>query len=292
MLERLDPARFDRISVLTRSELRLPEHLASSDRVQQIRSSLDRPERYAGTFGPATAILHLAARTGRATPAEYEHDNVEGTRVLVDAAESEGTAGLLNVSSIAVKFPEGVYYPYADSKRAAEAIVAAMRQPWVTVRPTMVLGQGSPIWKKLRRLAGGPFPVVPGEPSTRIQPIHVEDLADVLLDVVSEGVFDRQACDLGGPDPITMKAFIQGAHRRLVGRRGFAIQVPIGPGLPLLRAFERVSPVPLPVTEGQLSTFLYDGVVHPNPLHERCGHRLRGVEEILDELAGDTLVAC
>ena len=106
MLERLDPARFDSISLLTRTELRLPERLASSDRVQQIRSSLDRPERYAGAFGPATAILHLAARTGRATPAEYERDNVEGTRALVDAAASGGTAGLVNVSSSAVKFPD------------------------------------------------------------------------------------------------------------------------------------------------------------------------------------------
>jgi len=271
---------------LTRTALPLPERLARSDRVQQIRSPLDRPERYAGTLGPATAILHLAARTGRATPDEYERDNVEGTRALVDAAESEGTAGLINISSIAVKFPETAYYPYADSKRAAEAIVGAMRQPWVTVRPTMVLGRDSPIWKKLRQLAGGPVSVVPGSPSTRIQPIHAEDLADVLLDVASEGVFDARACDLGGADAITMDSFIRRAQRRLTGHRGVTIPVPVGFGLPLLRAFERVLPVPPPVTEGQLSTFLYDGVVDPNPLQERYEGRLRGVEEILDELTG------
>jgi len=284
LLERLDPVRFDRVSLLTRTELALPERLAGSDRVRQIRSSLDRPERYAGALGSATAILHLAARTGRATQEEVAHDNVEGTRALVEAAESEGTAGLVNISSIAVKFPESAYYPYADSKRAAESIVATMGQAWVTVRPTMVLGRESPIWKKLRQLAGGPLSVVPGSSSTRIQPIHVDDLADVLLDVASGGVFEGRPCDLGGADAVTIASFIRRAQRRLTGRRGLSIPVPVGFGLPLLRAFERVSPVPLPVTEGQLSTFLYDGVVDPNPLQERYQGRLRGVEEILDDL--------
>ncbi|MFV1988510.1 MAG: NAD-dependent epimerase/dehydratase family protein, partial [Gemmatimonadota bacterium] len=262
----------------------LPTRLAESGRVEQVRGSLDRPERYAGGLDGSTAILHLAARVGRAKPAQFRHDNVEGTRTLVRAAEQQGVAGIVNVSSIAAKFPETAYYPYAESKRAAEAIVAKGRRPWITIRPTIVLGPGSPIWAKFRQLARGPLPVVPGSPSTRIQPIHVDDLAAILLDLAETGSFDGTVCELGGAEPVTIEEFLKRVHERLSGRRGVTIPVPIALGMPLLRALERISPVPLPVTEGQLSTFLYDGVVDPNPVQERYRDRLRGVDDILDAL--------
>lgn len=201
-------------------------------------------------------------------------------------AEERGAAGLINVSSIAAKFPESAYYPYADSKRAAEAIVSTCRRPWITLRPTIVLGPGSPIWGKLRQLARGPLPVVPGNPSTRIQPIHVDDLARVLLDIADRGAFERSVCEVGGGEAVTMEEFIKRTHQRLTGRRGLAVPVPLALGMPLLRAFERISPVPMPVTEGQLSSFLYDGVVDPNPIQERYADGLRGVDAMLAELTG------
>ena len=284
VLHHLDPARYDRVSLLTRSEISLPPHLSGGVTVRQIRSALDRPERYASEIDPSTAILHLAARVGRAKVADFMRDNVEGTRIIVRAAEEGGAAGLVNVSSIAAKFPATAFYPYADSKRQAEEIVAKCRRPWITVRPTIVLGEGSPIWDKFRQLARGPLPVVPGTPSTRIQPIHVDDLATVLLDILDRGGFEEAVCELGGAEPVTMEEFMKRAHHRLTGRRGVAIPVPLALGMPLLRAFERISPVPLPVTEGQLSSFLYDGVVEPNPLQERYADRLRGVDEILEDL--------
>jgi NADH dehydrogenase len=253
--------------------------------VRQIRSALDRPERYVAELDASTAIIHLAARVGNAKVADFTRDNVEGTRTIVRAAEERGVAGLVNVSSIAAKFPETAYYPYADSKREAEAIVAACRRPWVTIRPTIVLGTGSPIWTKLRQLARGPLPVVPGSPSTRIQPIHVDDLAAVLLEVAASGLFDREVYELGGGETVTMEEFLKRVHERLTGRRGLSLPVPLALGMPLLRAFERVSPVPLPVTEGQLSSFLYDGVVTQNELQDRFSDRLRGVDAILEEIA-------
>lgn len=274
------------MSLLTRTEIDLPDALRRSSAVRQIRSALHKPERYLADLDDSTAIIHLAARVGAARVEDFTHDNVDGTRVIVRAAEERGVAGLVNVSSIAVTFPENAYYPYADSKREAEKIVAACRRPWITIRPTIVLGRESAIWKKLRQLARGPIPVVPGSPSTRIQPIHVDDLAAILLDVASSASFDREVHELGGADTVTMEEFLKRAHERISGRRGLALPVPLALGMPLLRAVERISPVPLPVTEGQLSSFLYDGVVSRGDLQSRYADDLRGVDEILDDLVG------
>lgn len=284
VLARIDPERLERVVLLTRTELWLPERLASSPRVEQIRSGLHRPERYAGAIDAETAILHLAARTGRGRPAQFERDNVEGTRDLVTAAEEQEAAGLVNVSAIAAKLPPEMHYPLAASKRTAEAIVAKGLVPWVTIRPTTVLGPGAPVWRELRRIARSPVMVIPGPPSTRIQPIHVDDLAAVLLEVALEGPFDRKVHEIGGAEVITIEELLKRVHRKLTGRRGVVAAAPVGPGVPLLRAFERISPVPLPVTEGQLAPFLHDGVAEGDGLRDRLAGRLRGVDEILATL--------
>ena len=252
--------------------------------MRRIASDLSRPERYAGALDRDTVVLHLAARTGNAPPAAFRRDNVEGTLSLLEAAEAQDVAGLVHVSTIAVHFPEAAHYPYAESKREAEALVRDFPCPWTIVRPTIVLGRGSPIWDKLAKLAKAPVLVVPGPGTTRIQPIHVDDLVDVLLELAGSGPFDREAHDLGGADAVTVEEFLRRARRRYRGRRGPAIRTPFQLGVPLLRAAERLSPFPLPVNEGQLSSFLYDGVVRADGLQGRHGERLRGVDEILDDL--------
>lgn len=284
LLERLDPDAFREVRLLSRREVRLPRRLERSGRVRPIRSPLSRPERYAGALDADTAVIHLAARTGNARPEEFRRDNVEGTLSLLEAAETRDVAGLLHVSTIAVHAPPAAHHPYAESKREAETLVRDFPCPWTIVRPTLVLGPGSPVWEKLSRLAKAPLLIVPGAGTTRIQPLHVDDLADVLLDIAASGDFDRRGHDLGGADAVTVEDFLRRAHQRYQGRRGPAVRTPFRLGIPLLRAVERLSPWPLPINEGQLSSFLYDGVPRDDGLQDRYRERLRGVEEILDDL--------
>ncbi len=284
LLARLDPETFDRITILARGTFPLPPRLERSPRVALLRSDLARPERYAGAMDPDTVVLHLAARTGSAAPEAFERDNVKGTLALLEAAETQGVRGFVNVSSIAVRFPEAVHYPYADSKREAETLVSSGTRPWVTVRPTVVLAPESPTWLKLRRIARAPLLVIPGDGQVRMQPIHADDLVTTLLRLAEADEFARTAFDLGGGDVLTVEDFLRRAHRRFHRRGGPALHAPIGLGLPFLRALERISPVPLPVTEGQFSSFLHDAVAMASPLQERFGAGARGVDAMLAEL--------
>lgn len=284
LLARLGPDAFREVRLLTRRDVSLPPRLEESGRVRRIASDLSRPERYAGALERDTVVIHLAARTGNARPEEFRRDNVEGTLSLLEAAETRDIAGFVHVSTIAVHFPETAYYPYAESKREAETLVRDFPCPWTVVRPTIVLGRESPFWHRLAKLARAPLLIVPGPGTTRIQPIHVDDLADVLLDLAASGPYDREAHDLGGADVVAVEDFLRRAHRRFHGRAGPSVRTPFQFGVPLLRAVERLSPLPLPVREGQLSGFLYDGAVRCDGLQGRYRERLRGVEEILDDL--------
>ncbi len=252
--------------------------------MSQVRAGLHRPERYASHLGPTTIVIHLAARTGAAPPKAYIETNVEGTRALVEAAETQRVAGFLHVSSIAAGLADTSGYPYAESKRAAEAVVRGSSLRWTILRPTVVLGTDSPIWHKLRTLARAPLLVVPGAGTARMQPIHIDDLVRVLLRVISEDRFDGRTHEVGGPEVVTMEDFLRRAHQRYSGRRRPAVRLPLAPGIAMLRAAEKLLPVTLPVTAGQFTSFVRDLVAEPNEWLDSLQGEMKGVDEMLSQL--------
>ncbi len=202
----------------------------------------------------------------------------------MEAAEAQRTRGFLYVSSIAASFADTGGYPYAASKREAEEAVRQSSLRWTIVRPTIVLGRGSPVWRKFSTLARAPLLMIPGDGRARIQPIHVGDLVDLFLRIVTEDRFDRQTLEAGGPEVVSIEEFLRRAHRQHRGLFPGALKVPLKPGLALLRAAERLVPVVLPVTAGQFSSFTNDGIAEPNPMLEEMHPSMSGVDAMLSEL--------
>lgn len=231
-----------------------------------VHGSLLDPASYVQALRSCDTVLHLAAATGKAAASEHARVNAEGTAHLVDACREAGVRRFLLVSSIATTFTRREDYPYADAKIEAERFVRESGLGWLTVRPTMVLGPGSPILQSLAKLAHLPVGVALGVRPVQVQPIHVDDLAAFLADAVEHDWFDGRVVDAGGPDVVSMAALI-GAIRASAGRSsGPVVRVP----LPPIRAALRMAAAAglgerLPVTVGQLSSFDNDGVVVSAP---------------------------
>jgi nucleoside-diphosphate-sugar epimerase len=127
-----------------------------------VKADLLDPAGYEAALSGAKCVVHLAAITGKARRAEYMRGNVEATRALLGACARAGVQRFVFVSSIATTFAQRQSYHYADSKIAAERLVRAAPIAWVIVRPTMILGPGSPIEESLGKLAGLPVSPVFG----------------------------------------------------------------------------------------------------------------------------------
>ena len=155
------------------------------------------------------AVVHLAALTGKAEPHEYDRVIVEGTSRLLAVAKDAGKIPILNVSTIAVKFPELKSYPYGRAKRRAERLVKKSGLSYTTIRPTIVLGPGSGAWEGLAKLALAPVGIVFGKGEVEIQPIHVNDLVSSFIAILNESRFKGETLDLGGPDKLTMNQFFE-----------------------------------------------------------------------------------
>lgn len=256
--------------------------LGTQPGIEVVAGDVLEPERYAVALSAADAVVHLAAATGKASAQEHMRTNAAGTEALLEQCRSRGVERFLFVSSIAAKFPDTRDYPYAQAKRRAEAAVRASGLRWVILRPTMVLGPGSPILTALEKLAGLPMLPIFGDGTTPVQPIHVDDLVAFITAVLEEDRFERETLELGGARQLTIEELVQEIRQARRGARGRPVHLPLAAILPALRVAESVGlGGVLPVTVGQLSTFRFDGTIESNPLHESRRGRLRDIREML-----------
>ena len=230
-------------------------------------------------------VLHLAAQTGVASPTVFQTVNVAGTHSLLDAAKRAEAARVIFVSSIAAGYPDRTGYPYAESKRLGEQLVSHAGIPFDTVRPTIVLGPGSPALKSMCRLAGFPVGLRFGRGSVRVQPIHVEDAATSLVNLLSQSP-GQETWDLGGRDVLTFAALLSLLREQLRGSSGPFITLPLAPVRGILRILEWAVGERLPVTAGQLSVFDHDSVVVNPPPPENRLASFRSLSEMFGGVNG------
>jgi NADH dehydrogenase len=248
--------------------------------VTAVRGDLLDPPTYRTALTSADVVLHLAATTGRASAADHARVNAEGTRLLADACAAV-LRPLVFVSTVAVQYPDLARYPYAAAKVKAEAEVRASGASFVIARPTVVAGPGSPVVGALARLAL--LPVVPifGNGRARVQPVDVDDVAEVLADLVEQGPFDGSVAGIGGPEVLSIEELMQ-AVRAAAGRaRAPVVHLPLGILLSLLAAAETATGGRVPLTVGQLSLFRFDGTVEPHPVVAARTPAMRTLETML-----------
>ncbi len=250
--------------------------------IQEIVGDLLDPATYRAALHGCDTVVHLAAATGRATPKDYVRINVEGTRALLDACKAAGVRRFLHVSTIAAGYADQSYYPYAQSKAEAEQLVRQSGLEYVIVRPTLVLGEVSPIWNTLLKISK--LPVVPlfeGAKPVSVQPVHVDDIVRGLVLLLGRDQFEGEVLELGGPEPLSFRAFLQLTQAAVRDKPGKLLRIPLGPVRLLLAAMEPVARPLMPVTAGQLAVFANDSVPAPNWLQSELQKTMPSTAELI-----------
>jgi NADH dehydrogenase len=255
--------------------------------LQVVVGDLLTPESYSGALDGVEAVVHLAASTGRAPAAEHFRVNADGTGTLLEQSRRRAVGRFLFVSSIAAGFADTSSYPYAQAKIRAETLVRQSGLRFAILRPTVILGRGSPIFAALAKLAMAPVIPIFGSGKTLVQPVDADDVARCIVRVLDDDLLSNDTFDIGGAEPLTIQELIVQIRRIAGGRDGRVLHVPLPLVLPPLRIAERLGlGRVLPLSVGQLATFRFDGVVAPNPLFERCRDTLVGLPRMLAESAG------
>lgn len=155
---------------------------------------------------------------------------VENTRKLVNAAKAAGVRRIVHIS-IANPSADS-YLPYYWGKAANEKTVMESGLSYAILRPTVLIGKEDILINNiaylLRRL---PFFFIPGDGSYGIQPVYIEDLADLAV----EGVYSKEnyVIDAVGPDAYTFKDLVKLIGKKIGAERPL---VSVPPRLALLAA--------------------------------------------------------
>ena len=107
---------------------------------------------------------------------------------------------------------EGAVSPYHRSKKSADDFLASLPLPSVIVQPSLVYGDEGASARLLRMLAS--LPVYPrfGTAQQAVQPVHVDDLTDVIVALVrgagAAGGRTTRRLPVVGPEPLPFVAYL------------------------------------------------------------------------------------
>ncbi len=165
------------------------------------------------------AVIHLAGAENRGSESGLQAVDVEGTRVLASAARQAGVRRMVYLSHLGAE-PASAY-PALRAKAQAERHLERSRVPYTILRSSPVYGEGDHFTTALARLlAVSPliFPL-PGDGSTTMQPLWVEDLATCVLWALEEPKMAGAKLELGGPEFFTLQQVVEMVMQATGSRR-------------------------------------------------------------------------
>jgi nucleoside-diphosphate-sugar epimerase len=134
-------------------------------------------------------------------------DAIANTRILAGAAAEAGVRKIVHISVSNPSIDSQLDY-YAGKARTEEIIRTSGLQ-WAIVRPTLVFGTGDILINNiawlLRRM---PVFLVPGDGGYRVQPVAIEDVAEIATWAAEQS--DNVTVDAAGPDTVTYGELVEG----------------------------------------------------------------------------------
>ncbi len=137
---------------------------------------------------------------------------LENTKILVDAAKDAGVGKIVHISITNPSHDSP--YPYFSGKALCEDYISESGIPCAIVRPTLIFG-GEDIlihniaWT-LRRM---PVFGMPGSGNYRVQPVFVEDLAEIMVNAADTD--GDQVINAVGPEIFTFREMIRMIARKI-----------------------------------------------------------------------------
>ncbi len=257
-----------------------PEH--AHERLECVSGDVLVPASLAPAVAGVDAIVHLATASAREGAVVARAVNVEGTRHLLEAAAVAGVRRFVFTSTISTtRERKG---PYGETKLVAERLVERSGLDWVTLRPSLVYGGVESGLVAMLAATIRALPVVPviGPGQMELDPIHRDDVCDVIAQCLTRDDVTGRSYDLLGPERLTFNAFVERIGARLGVRRP-RLHLPGGLmllGASVLGRLMRSPPLSTDNVLGMLSPAQVDGA----PARRDFAVRWTTLEEGLREL--------
>ena len=199
--------------------------------------------------GVEHVVSLVAVRRNR--PQSYLAVNVDGPRIMAEAAKAAGVHSVVFVSAIGARLD--AHYKYLTSRWMGEQELAKSGVAGTILRFSFVLAEEGGVLTDFERAANfGPFLIIPGNGQTQLQPILREDAARCVVETIGRPELLGKIVELGGPEVVTYETmfdwFIQAR-----GIKKRKLKLPVGLLIPGAIVMEALSTNPV-VTPDEINT--------------------------------------
>ncbi|MFQ6016306.1 MAG: NAD(P)H-binding protein [Anaerolineae bacterium] len=174
-------------------------------RVAAFPFNFDNPSRLTDSLRGATTLYNTYWI--RFPRGEVTFDKaVENTKILIKAAEEAGVRRLVHVSI--TNASEESPLPYFRGKGLLEKVIIHSRLSYAIIRPTVIFGAEDILINNIAWLLRR-FPVfaVPGSGDYRLQPVYVEDVAEITVNAAHRD--EHLIVDAVGPEVYTFDELVR-----------------------------------------------------------------------------------
>ncbi len=164
-------------------------------------------------------VFHLVGTERQSTRANLMEIDVEGARATAAAALDAGVERFFYLSHLGAD--RNSAYPVLKTKALAELAIQQSGIPYSIFRTGAVFGAGDQFTEplaQLLRMSPGMF-LMPGDGSTQLQPLWVEDLVTCLLLSLDDPEMVNATIAIGGVETLSIHDVIQLLIKRLQVRR-------------------------------------------------------------------------
>ncbi len=224
-------ARGLRVRVAARDRERVKD-LILLPTVDVVYADVHDPAALAGVISGAGAVVNLVGvlHDGRGT-ASFAQAHVGLTHKILAACEAQGVTRYLHMSALGAD--RSGPSRYQQTKGEAEDLVRASKLDWTIFRPSVIFGPEDRFLNLFAKLQALTPLVFLARPQARFQPVHVEDVAAVLVSALCDRSSVWECFDLCGPRVYTLRELVA-----LAGRLGGHPRpiIGLGDGLSYLQA--------------------------------------------------------
>lgn len=233
-----------------------PAWAEAADPLELVTADIRRDDEVATSLEGASAVVNAVSLYVQTRRLSFEAIHVEGAGRLARLARKAGIERLVQVSGIGADSASPSAYVRARGRGEAAVLEALPKA--IIVRPSVLFGPQDAF---LTRLAGlTRLPVIPlfGHGETRLQPVHVVDLARAIARLTGTLATPRRLFEFGGSEIMTYRQVLELVLAHL-GRERPLLPVPL-PVWRLLTVLTGRLPNP-PLTRDQVILMSRDNVV-------------------------------
>ena len=152
-------------------------------------------------------MIHLIGTGKQSVDSDFESINVGLTKHFVNLSKKTRIKKFIYFSGLGVSptTPLG----YFISKYKAEILIQHSGLNHTIFRPSYIIGKDDLFTKFLKTQIQNGSIEIPGSGKFLVQPIHIDDVKQIVLKSILDKKFDNQILDLVGPEKILFKDYVR-----------------------------------------------------------------------------------